>query len=273
MSGAWNLAGPLPSSGNHRGTRTRGVTGTRCLGPPACRPAECPSKSKSPANPKSSLSCCAPGAGQPSSPRAALEMAIANSAPLTKQEIGQGNDQGRAAARPAPIQGPPVKLPPKPPDRWQFNDLRKVLLTVAFYAPSDIGASKALAAMGISRLSELPASRFAEYLGLIGERHAPQCMAPPTLAPPTPMSVPAAATPTRCPAFARGSRPSAPTDQSQATERYKFDNTPVQAIAPEGPQFVTNATAPGKVPPLYPRATSRAASSPRTGGTSVTCRC
>ena len=59
-----------------------------------------------------------------------------------------------------------------------------------------------------------------------------------------------AATPTRCPAFARGSRPSAPTDQSQATERYKFDNTPVQAIAPEGPQFVTNATAPGKVPPL-----------------------
>ncbi|GLI23420.1 hypothetical protein GGQ86_003043 [Xanthobacter flavus] len=38
------------------------------------------------------------------------------------------------------------------------------------------------------------------------------------------------------------------TDQSQATERYKFDNTPVQAMAPTGPQFVTNATAPGKVP-------------------------
>lgn len=38
------------------------------------------------------------------------------------------------------------------------------------------------------------------------------------------------------------------TDQSQATERYKFDNTPVQAMSPAGPQFVTNATAPGKVP-------------------------
>ena len=113
------------------------------------------------------------GPGQPSSLRAALELAIANASPLTKEEVGQGNNQALAAARPAPIQGPPVKLPSKPPDQWQFDDLRKVLLKVAFDAPSDVGASKALEAMGIARLSELPASRFAEYLGLIGERYAP----------------------------------------------------------------------------------------------------
>ncbi|MFG1275152.1 hypothetical protein [Xanthobacter flavus] len=111
--------------------------------------------------------------GQPSSLRAALELAIANAAPLAKEEIGQENDQALAAAHPAPIQGPPVKLPAKPPDQWKFDDLRKVLLTVAMAAPADIGAREALAAMGIGRLSELPASRYAEYLDLIGERCAP----------------------------------------------------------------------------------------------------
>lgn len=113
------------------------------------------------------------GPGQPSSLRAALELAIANAAPLAKEEIGQGNDQALAAARPAPIQGPPVKLPAKPPGQWQFEDLRKVVQTlildrVAGSIPRDV-----LNLMGEQHISELPTSRYAEYLDLIGERYAP----------------------------------------------------------------------------------------------------
>lgn len=116
------------------------------------------------------------GPGQPSSLRAALELAIANAAPLTKgtkEVVVQGNDQARAAARPAPIQGPPVKLPAKPPGQWQFEDLRKLVQTlildrVAGSIPTDV-----LNLMGEQHISELPRSRYAEYLELIGDRYAP----------------------------------------------------------------------------------------------------
>lgn len=113
------------------------------------------------------------GPGQPSSLRDALELAIANAAPPLNGEIGREIDQAGAAARPAPIQGPPVKLPAKPPGQWQFEDLRKVVLAlildrVAGSIPGDV-----LNLMGEQHISQLPTSRYAEYLQLIGERYAP----------------------------------------------------------------------------------------------------